>query len=339
MQAAREADRVELAGVTDLDLETARLAAEHYGADKVYGTPEQLIEDPGIDAVVLAVPTNVRLALALHALRCGKDILVEKPVAMKEEELHRLAAAQGNRTIAFCSSRFRFLEHAAAAARWIEEGHLGDIRLVRCRVNQPAGRKPEAPLPTWRVHRSINGGGIVANWGTYDLDYLLGLTGWTLKPRYVLGNAWGISESIADYWPAGADSESHGAMYIQCESGAVLAYERGEYMAAPREESWQIIGSAGSVTLKMTWPSEKIIVGTTLDPDGGAVTRTIWEGTEDDALIHSGPVFDFAGAILDNRPPATGLKEALVIQRIMDAFYRSAATGGPVAIQEEREAV
>jgi predicted dehydrogenase len=336
MKAAMEADWIELAGVADVNPEAAQLAAEQFGAQQVYPNADLLLEDSSIEAVVLAVPTNIRTAIALKALANGKHVLLEKPVALHEKEVRQLIEAQGELTVAVCSSRFRFLEHADAARRWIEEGNLGEVRILRCRVNEPAGKRPAAPPPAWRLHTAINGGGIVANWGIYDFDYLLGLTGWTLQPKWVLSHLWQLPEPIADYFPPNSDSETYGSAFIQCENGTVITFERGEFMAAPLERSWQIIGSKGSLTLHMTWPSEKTILCTTLDAESGAQTRTLWEGTEDSSWVDKGPVIDFTRSILDGSKPATGLQEALVLQQILDAVYQSARSGAPVQISSDR---
>ena len=53
----------------------------------------------------------------------------------------------------------------------------------------------------------------------------------------------------------------------------------------------------------------------------------LWEGDDDGSTVHSGPVDDFAKAIRQGRPPQTGLEQALLVQRISDAIYRSASTG------------
>ncbi|MFB9277484.1 Gfo/Idh/MocA family protein [Cohnella cellulosilytica] len=335
IKAASEAEWIELAAVADANTEAARLAADQFGAGRWYGEAAALLADASVEAVVLAVPTHIRTEMALQALAAGKHVLLEKPLAMRADEIRRLMAARGDRTVAFCSSRFRFLEHAEAARRWIAEGRLGELRVLRCRVNEPAAGRPASPPPTWRVHTSINGGGIVANWGIYDLDYLLGLTGWKLQPEWIIARMWGLAPSISDYFPPGSDSETYGTAYIQCADNIVLTYERGEFMAAPQERTWQIIGSEGSLSLHMTWPSEKTIAAASLHAETGVSSSVVWEGNEDSSWIDKGALLDFARSVAEGKEPATGLAEALKLQTIMDAMYDSARQGAPVAIGAE----
>ncbi|WP_168120463.1 Gfo/Idh/MocA family oxidoreductase [Paenibacillus sp. HB172176] len=335
LKAAREAEWVELAAVADANPEAARGAAEQFGAERMYKDASALLADSSIDAVVLAIPTNIRTEMALRALDAGKHVLLEKPLAIRSDEIQQLMAAKKELTVGFCSSRFRFLEHAEAARKWIAEGRLGAVRVLRCRVNEPATGRPEVAPPAWRVNTAINGGGIVANWGIYDFDYLLGLTGWNLQPEWITARMWGLADPIADYFPEGADSEVYGTAYIQCKNNVSITYERGEFMAAPRERSWQIIGSEGSISLHMTWPSQKTIVATTLNAETGIDSHTVWEGDEDSSWVDKGALFDFTRAILEGREPATALPQALQLQRIMDGLYASARAQKPVRIEEE----
>ncbi|MDI4645130.1 Gfo/Idh/MocA family protein [Cohnella hashimotonis] len=339
IKSALEAPWVAVIAIADAYPAAARQAAEHFGIGRTYDDAAALLADRMIDAVVLAVPTNVRTELALQALEAGKHVLLEKPLAMSSADILRISDAAekarqafGPRTVAFCSSRFRHLAHAKAAAAWIAEDHLGDIRVIRCRVTDPSPGRPSTPQPYWRVHSEVNGGGIVSNWGIYDLDYLLGLTGWQLEPEWALARMWGLGEPIADYFPPDADTETYGAAYIQCRDRISLTYERGEFMAAPQERSWQIVGSKASLTLHMTWPSEKKIVASILHPETGVETRTIWEGNEDSSWVDKGALFDFTRAIIEGRPPMTGLVEALKLQRMMDAIYLSAKSDKPVQL-------
>lgn len=339
IKAALEASWVELAGIADAYPAAARQTAGQFGIGRTYDDAAALLADPAIEAVVLAVPTNVRTDLALLALEAGKHVLLEKPLAMSAADIVRIRdtaekaqEAFGPRTVAFCSSRFRHLAHAKAAAAWIAQGHLGDIRVIRCRVTEPSPGRPSAPQPYWRVHSEVNGGGIVSNWGIYDLDYLLGLTGWSLAPEWALARMWGLGAPIADYFPPDADTETYGTAYIQCGDQIALTYERGEFMAAPQERSWQIVGSKASLTLHMTWPSDKKIVATVLHPEAGVESYTVWEGSEDSSWVDKGALFDFTRAIVEKRQPLTGLAEALQLQRLMDAIYQASKSGRPVQI-------
>jgi hypothetical protein len=63
----------------------------------------------------------------------------------------------------------------------------------------------------------------------------------------------------------------------------------------------------------MVLPAEKVNMETTLDPESGAITRTVWAGTGLFSIQEKGPVFDFTRAILEERSSVTGLQEPLVM--------------------------
>jgi predicted dehydrogenase len=186
--------------------------------------------------------------------------------------------------------------------------------------------------PEWRLKKSLNGGGILMNWGCYEIDYLLGITNWTLKPRTVFAQTWQISERFRSHIPPGSDAETHYTALIRCEGGAMLSMERGEYMPVHAQSAWQIIGENGSLGLHMT-SGDASLVFCRADDASGIVEEVVWEGTADRSVTHSGPLHDLAAAIRGNREPETSLRNALVVQQISDGIYASAASGTSVDIE------
>jgi predicted dehydrogenase len=264
------------------------------------------------------------------ALANGKHLLTEKPVAMNAGEVRQLMEAQGDRVVACCSSRCRFTPSAQAAAEVVARGDLGEIRVVHCRAIVPAGEAPKEPRPQWRLRKELNGGGILVNWGCYDLDYLLGLTGWTLKPRTAFAQTWPIPTQLKSHVSPGSDAETHFAALIRCEDGAAISIERGEYTSAREESAWRIVGSKGSLELHMTPGKKKIIYSRTTEE--GLLSETVWKGEEPWEIIHSGPIDDFSEAVCHHRKPKTGLPESLILQAISDAVYASAQKGQAVEV-------
>jgi predicted dehydrogenase len=219
---------------------------------------------------------------------------------------------------------------------FLARGELGPLRMIQCRNLQPARPRPENLPPAWRLNPRLNGGGILVNWGGYDLDYLLGITGWTLKPARVLARTWTIPSVLTGNVPPESDAETHYSASIICQDGILLQIERGEYMISRSEASWQIIGEKGSLDLNMVVDeTKKITHHFIVSPETGITTKILWEGMEDKTEVHRNPVLDFARAIRNGSPPKTGLEQSLVIQKITDAIYGSAKTGQPVEILDQ----
>lgn len=332
LAAAAASPLLEVVAVADRRLEAAREAAARFGARTASAEADDLLADPGVEAVVLALPTAGRAAIARRAFAAGKHVLLEKPVAMNAAEVRALLAARGALVAACCSSRFRFLPSAVAAAALVGSGALGPLRLVRCRAVAAAAPPPALAPPAWRLSTELNGGGILANWGSYDLDYLLGITGWALRPRLVLAQTWSVPARFAGHVAPPADAETHVAALVRCDGGAAITLERGELVATAGEEAWQIVGTDGALRLTMTPGVGATVWHDVATSDRGTVSRPLWRGDETFATVHAGPATDFARAIRGARPPLTGLDQALTIQEIVDAVYASAARGTAVPI-------
>jgi len=326
-RALREWPDAQLVAVADLREEAARKTASEFNVPHVSTDPHALLENPEVDAVILALPTHARTALGLAAFHAGKHVLTEKPVALNAAEVNALMAAQGDLVGACCSSRHRFTETARRAAAFIASGALGQLRHLRCRVVTPAGPPPTTAPPVWRLSRAMNGGGILVNWGCYDLDFLLGLAGWSLVPRRVLGNTYGVSPQFAARLPQGSDAETHVAGFVTFEGGVTLSYERAELYPGPAEAAWEITGTEGTLRMAMMPREGRLVVFERAPAAGGTEETVLWSGQESWDDIHFGPVRDFVAAIREHRSPLTGLKESLVVAKISDAVYVSAASG------------
>lgn len=332
LRAAASLSHARFVAVCDVRKEAAEHAAIQHGIANVYTDVDDLFAAPDIQGVVLALPAHLRTDLALRAFATGKHVLTEKPVAMNAGEVRMLIAARGELVAGCCSSRMRFLPSAQVATDFIASGALGKLRLVRCRA-LVAAREPPATLPPpWRLNRSLNGGGILMNWGCYDLDYLFGILGWTLQPQRVLAHMWTNVPAYAAYAAPGSDAETHVTALVECAGDIALSYERGEFMPTQTDEAWQIIGEQGALRLRMTPGAQKQIFHDTVS-DHGTLSRVLWEGDEDWEPAHRGPVADFAAAIIERRQPLTSLEQALVIQQLTDAIYQAATCGECVEVK------
>ena len=318
--------------LADLRLSVAQEVAARFNVAKAYAGPDQLLADPDVEAVVLALPTAGRADLVRQALAAGKHVLIEKPIAMNTAEVRQMIAVRGDRVAACCSSRMRGYASADVATEFLVTSPLGALRVVRCRALKAAGTPPQNPPPAWRLSRPLNGGGILVNWGCYDLDYLLGITGWSLRPRLVLAQTWDLPPRFSAYAAPESDAETHVAALITCDDGVVISFERGEFVAAATDEAWQVLGDRGSLRLQMTPGQDKRMIYDEATPQG-VVSRPIWQGDEAEGLDHVAVLEDFARAVRTGARPRTSLEQALLVQAITDAIYASAERGTAVEVE------
>lgn len=327
-------DFLELTAVADPVQDRADAIAGEHGGARVYTEAEALIDDPGVDGVILALPSGIRQPIARAALQAGKHLLIEKPPANHVTEIDELSALSGDRVVSFCSSRFAFLPSAEKARELVAAGRLGALRVVRARGLLSLGPPPESPPPAWRHSHALNGGGILANWGCYDLNYLMEATNWSLHPQSVLAQTFAPAPSICEgRVHPDSDAESHAVALIRCAGGEVILLERGEYLPLARETTWQITGEQASLRLQMvpgadSGPSLILDHG---DPKAGRREERVLDGP-DPAIFNQMPVIDFGRAIREGDSPKTGLPQARILQSITDAIYASAREGRAIEL-------
>ncbi|NOY80368.1 MAG: Gfo/Idh/MocA family oxidoreductase [Kiritimatiellaeota bacterium] len=329
---AKACEGIEVVAAADLRVERRQWAAAQ-GIPRVYEDGRDLLDrDPEVEAVIIAYPASTRTAMALRAFARGKHVLTEKPVAMNAREVRTLISARGQLTAACFSARYRFGASARKAAELLNSGVLGRVRRIHVRALLPGAPCSDRVPPPWRESFCMNAGGILTNWGCYDLDYVLGVTGWRFRPELVLAGTWPCISEFHCHVAPESDAEAHYAAFILGADGAVLTIERGEFMPTAQELAWQVIGSAGSLSLHMLDTDDRRIVLHRASAKSGVTSEPVWEGKDPAPSGNPAVIADFADAVRERRPPATGLEQALVIMQITDAVYQSAQTGRAVRI-------
>ncbi|MHC4250528.1 MAG: Gfo/Idh/MocA family protein [Planctomycetota bacterium] len=333
LKAAMASDLVDVVAAADLRVERREWAREQ-GVGRIYEDGRDLIDkDPEVEAVLISFPASTRTAMALRAFARGKHVITEKPVALNAREVRSLIAARGDRVAACLSSRVRMCASAEKATEVVKSGALGPIRHIHVRALRAGGPRTDKVPPPWRESFCMNAGGILTNWSCYDLDYVLGVTGWYFRPKTVLGQWWPCVPEFRCHVAPDSDADSYFTAMAVGEDGSVLTIERGEFMPAPPEEAWQVIGTKGSVTLGMTGSDDRRITHHDGSAEKGVVSKVIWEGKDPKPSGNPLVIEDFASAVRDGRAPATGLEQALTIMQITDAIYASAERGAAVDIR------
>jgi predicted dehydrogenase len=170
---AHRRDDVIIGAVASRSAESARAYAEVHGIPRWYGSYEELLADPSIDLVYVALPPSGHARWTIAALEAGKDVLCEKPIAMNATEAAALVAAAertGRRLIEAFHDRYHPL------SRHIDEvvasGRLGAIRSLR------ADFLVSIPFdPASIRHVPELGGGALMDLGCYPLHWVRTVTG------------------------------------------------------------------------------------------------------------------------------------------------------------------
>ena len=166
VQHAQKSDVVNLLGIYDIDPKKTTLARER--GIFAYDSLEGVLADDRVDLVTVAIPNDSHLGTVVAALKAGKNVICEKPVAMNSEELDQMIAAAEESGKKFAVHQNRRFDIDFLAMKQIKEsGELGNIINIESRIHGSRG------IPSdWRGEKE-HGGGMVLDWGVHLIDQLL----------------------------------------------------------------------------------------------------------------------------------------------------------------------
>ncbi|HET7398268.1 MAG TPA: Gfo/Idh/MocA family oxidoreductase [Intrasporangium sp.] len=148
-------------------LERARAFVERHGGGTAYGSYEEVVADPAVDAVYVASPHSHHLEHALLAVEAGKPVLVEKAFTRNAGEARQvLAAADARGGFVLEAMWSRFLPHYDVVRQVVESGLLGE--LVEVTADHGQGLYPEGPA---RLALPALAGGALLDLGVYPVSF------------------------------------------------------------------------------------------------------------------------------------------------------------------------
>ena len=165
---AMHSDVVSLAGVYDIS--GARCDAARERGIRVYSSREELLSDPEVNIVVCATPNDSHKEIVISALRAGKHVICEKPVALSVtdfDDMCREAAAAG-RLLTVHQNRRWDVDYLAIQSL-LHTGEIGEAVNIESRIHGSRG------IPSdWRC-KAEHGGGMIYDWGVHLIDQILQL--------------------------------------------------------------------------------------------------------------------------------------------------------------------
>ncbi len=246
-----------VAGCDPLKDRRDRLVAT-YGA-KAYKTVDELIADPNVELVDIANRQADHVPDALQALKAGKHVFLEKPIAVTYPEARKLKPAAAKAKGKLCIRHNRRLEPTFQHIREIiASGILGDVHTIKLRRNKFQRRDD------WQTLRSQNGGQLL-NWGPHLIDQGL---------RFLespLVDLWSDLKCVA----AVGDAEDHIKIVMVGKNGRLIDIEISGG-AALSEPIYIVLGSKGALT-----SDEKTIHLKYLDPKRKLAPRRAKAGAPD----------------------------------------------------------
>jgi xylose dehydrogenase (NAD/NADP) len=305
----RASARNRLVAVASRDLERARAYAAEWGIERSWGSYEELVADPGIDVVYVPLPNHLHVEWTLRAVRAGKHVLCEKPLALQAEDVDRVATAAREHGVAVAEAlMYRHHPQTLRVRELVEEGAVGRVQLVRGSFTFPLTRPGDVRLDP------AMGGGCLWDLGCYPVSLARFVLG--REPTRVFGQAaWGetgIDETFA------GQMEFPGGVLAQIDCG----------FRAPLRTSFEVVGTEGTIVMPSPWRPDPAL------PTRLARDETVTEipvGGEDKYLLE---IEDLADAALLGRAPRVSLADTRGNTAALRALLESARSGRPVRLED-----
>jgi predicted dehydrogenase len=301
-----------------------RVAAAAEGRQiRTYARHEELLADPEPEWVVIATYTSEHHEWALKAIAAGKNVIVEKPMALSFAEassIFRAADKQGVRVTVYQNRRWD--PDFQLVRRVLEQGLLGEVYRIESRYtifSSGWGGWGAAGLKNpWRLKKD-RGGGMLGDWGPHLFDQLLLLEGSPV--RSVLGR---LENRI---WSS--EVEDHFWAEIVFDRGLSARVEASNNHRLPLPR-WLLVGKEG--TLKVTGGSVENWNNAVLRREDFGYEQEIRFDTKE-AGPEAGFYTAFADALARQVPLPVQPSESLAVMKLMDGVRESARRGNSLDLQ------
>jgi predicted dehydrogenase len=308
-----------------------REAADRFNIPDLVADYRPLLARADIDAVSIALPNWLHAEVALAALRAGKHVMLDKPMATNARDAARLVAAakKGGRLL-MVGQNIRFTPEVQTAKQLVTNGVLGEVYHAKTAWTRRSGIPR---IGSWFTQKRFAGGGCTYDIGVHALDrclYLLGefdavaVSGQTFAkfgPRGRGEGGWGKGE-IDPAKPF--DVEDLSLALIKLKSGRTVLLETSwaAHQPEPDFNGLQLFGTEAGLLLP---PLRLCRQG-----KHGYASELVPTRTD---LVHPNRMVHFIDCLLGKAKPHVPMAESLAVQKILDAIYLSARTGREVRIR------
>ena len=295
-----------LNAVASRDRDRAEAFAREHGIPRSHGSYEALIEDPEIDALYVPLPNSMHRDWVIHALRAGKHVLCEKPLALGATDCMEMAAAAVESGVKLMEAfMYRFHPRTEQVIEMVRNGQIGEVGAVRStftfRLRSPDNIRLDPSL----------GGGALMDVGCYCVNV----------SRTMVGEEPHAVQASARWTDRGVDEMLAGILHFP--GGAVAHFDCA--LTMERCERYEVAGSDGYLDVDRAFlpGTEDVVIR---DVHGRDQTHHAVGGDDEYRLM----VEHFADCALHDRPVRYPVSEAAANLRTIEALYRSARRGGGI---------
>jgi len=331
VRALAEVPGARVAALVSRSLGRARATAEELGLQCHVDTDlAAVLARPDVDAVIVTTPSGAHLEPAVAAATGGKHVVVEKPLEITTARCDRIIAACAANRVKLCTifpSRFGDANRTLKAA--VDAGRLGRLTLgeTTCKWWRSQQYYDEGG---WKGTRALDGGGALMNQAIHNVDLLLWLMGPATK-------VCGFTATLAH---ERIEVEDTAVACLQFANGALGIVQATTSVHPGLPKTIAVHGDRGTVVVE-----QEDILRWELTPEAPedrqvrerfAVRVNASGGASNPAAIshqgHARQLADFVAAIRDDRAPAVDGREGRRAVALIEAIYRSAATGRATAV-------
>jgi predicted dehydrogenase len=303
--AMQAGEHCEMVAIASRGIDRAEAAAKALGLPRAYGSYEELLADPDIEAVYIPLPNHLHVPWSMRALEAGKHVLCEKPIGLSSTEARTLLAASKKHPHLKVMEAFMYRFHPQwqRARQLVDDGAIGELKTIQAFFSYHNDNPDNI-----RNQAAFGGGGLM-DIGCYCISLSRFVFG--AEPQRVMGILEIDPNFDVDRLASGILDFGHGTSTWTC--GTQLAY----YQRA------NLFGTQGRVEIEIPF-----------NPSADEETR-IWHWRDDelteiilDPANHYTLQGDqFSLAVLHDTDVPTPLEDAVANMEIIEAVVRSAGQG------------
>jgi predicted dehydrogenase len=302
---AKASPKVDLLGVASRTKERADAYAREWEIERAYGSYDELLADPEIEAVYISLPNTMHAEWSIRSVEAGKHVLCEKPFTRHPEEVTAAfdAADRAGRLLSE-AFMYRHNPQTRRLAELVAEGAIGELRVVRAVFSYSLYDEDNIRLRT-----DLEGGALM-DVGCYCVSGSRLLGG---EPESVFGEAW-FGPSGTD-WVFGGTLRFPGDVIGQFDCGTAL----------PGRDELEAIGSEGSLFVDDPWHCSEPVIELRRDGKAGRIEV-------EHADSYRLELENMSDAIRGEGELLLGRDDALGQARALEALHASATSGKRVTL-------
>ena len=317
-------DRTRVVAVSSGRMERAAETAKQHEIPAHYTNFEEMLDKERPDIVSIVTPPNHHFPMTMAALSRGIHVLCEKPFAMNVEEAQKMkAAADQTPVIAMVDYEFRFLPAIRHLIDLLDQGYVGEIRMVDFMVHFGVRSEPaDRPWDWWSDENS--GGGLLGAFGSHTVDRLRLLLG---PPKRLFCDLATFVKQRSDQTVTSDDSYS---LLLESQSGARASVQMS-LAAGVHGARFGVYGNLGELVIPNIFGTE-LIGGKRGDKAIASIDIPPQYRQKDEGAPLRGPFRVLLNRMIDavdgNHPsPAPNFDDGLNSQIMLDAARLSAKRG------------